>query len=127
VSAYCHLAEDERLFRIDRITDVAVLESTFVPPSDQPGGARFSPRVDDPRVVIDLPADARWVVEQYPVEAVVDQGDRVRATLAVSAGPWFERLMLRLGPDAWVVDGPDELRTAPARAAGRILGRYRRG
>jgi proteasome accessory factor C len=127
VSAYCHLAADERLFRIDRITSVVVLDSTFEPPSDQPGGPRFSPREDDPRVVIDLPADARWVVEQYPVEAVEDLGDRVRARLAVSAGPWFERLMLRLGPDARVVDGPEELRAAPARAAGRILGRYRRG
>jgi proteasome accessory factor C len=129
VSAYCHLAEDERLFRVDRITDLERLDSTFDPPADAPSDARFTPGDEDPRVVVELPADARWVVEQYPVEAVEDMGqrERVRVTLAVSAGPWFERLLLRLGAAATVVDGPDALRRAGNEAAGRILMRYGAG
>jgi proteasome accessory factor C len=124
VSAFCHLAGDERLFRVDRVTDLEVLDTSFTPQPDPPSDARFTPGTDDPRVVIDLAADARWVVEQYPVEQVDDRGDRIRVTLAVSAGPWFERLMLRLGPDAVVVEGDDALRAAAATAAGRILRRY---
>jgi hypothetical protein len=48
--------------------------------------------------------------------------------LAVTATPWLERLLVRLGRHARVVeaDVPD-LVTAGPRAAQRILDRYRRG
>src|SRR4029434_9633807 len=32
VRAYCHQAEDQRLFRVDRIYGVEVLDQTFTPP-----------------------------------------------------------------------------------------------
>jgi proteasome accessory factor C len=128
VGAYCHLAEGDRLFRIDRISSAELLESGFDAPSDPPDEAVFNPNRDDPRVVIELAADAAWVTEQYPVEAVEELGADGcrRATLAVTARPWFERLMLRLGPSARVVDGPDDLRAATSAAARRVLARYDR-
>jgi proteasome accessory factor C len=127
-SAYCHLAEGDRLFRIDRISTATLLDSTFEPPAHPPPEGVFTPASGDPRVVIELAADSRWVTEQYPVEAVVEVDDgRRRATLAVSAQPWLERLMLRLGPSASVVEGPDELQGAAADAARRVLARYREG
>jgi hypothetical protein len=66
------------------------------------------------------------VAEAYPVEAVtaVKKG-RMRVTLAVSAVPWLERLLLSLGPDTKVVEGDPDLAEAGARAARRILARYR--
>jgi hypothetical protein len=45
-------------------------------------------------------------------------------TLAVSEQAWLERLLLRLGPDASVVDGTADV--APA-AARRVLARYGEG
>jgi proteasome accessory factor C len=75
-------------------------------------------------VVLELQPDARWVAEYYPVEQVDDDGSCLRVTLAVTARPWLERLLVRLGPSAKVVDGPDDLRHAASDAAERILARY---
>ena len=124
VSAYCHLAEGDRLFRVDRISAAMLLDDHFDPPADLPPESVFTPTATDPRVVIDLAPDARWVTEYYPVEEVTERDGRVRATVAVTARPWLERLLLRLGASSRVVDGPSQLRGAAADAAGRILDRY---
>ena len=85
----------------------------------------FSPTGDEPRVEIDLAPEARWVVEQYPTEGVVELPDGgVRVTLAITARAWLERLLLRLGPLAVVVEGPDDLRRAGLESARRLLTRY---
>jgi proteasome accessory factor C len=124
-----HLRDDERVFRVDRVSSATLLATTFEPPSDEPELAAYRPRDDDPRVVLDLAPAARWVAEQYPLERFEEgDGGRCRVTLAVSAVPWLERLLLRLGPDATVVDwdgaGPRDL---AGDAACRVLARYRAG
>jgi proteasome accessory factor C len=125
VSGWCHSAGAVRLFRVDRISTADVLDTRFEPPATPPPDSRFRPMVDDPRVVIDLPPDARWVAEQYPVEALEETaGGGIRVTMAISARPWLDRLLLRLGPDASVIEGPAELRTAGVDASRRILRRY---
>jgi proteasome accessory factor C len=125
LAAYCHQAEGDRLFRIDRIRNATLLDSTYLPPSVDSVDGVFSPAGDEPRVELDLAADARWVVEQYPVEQVTDlPGGRLRVSLLVTARPWLERLLLRLGSSAVVVDAPDELRRAAPEAARRVLSRY---
>lgn len=124
---YCHRADDERVFRVDRIRDVRPTGEPITHPLEG-GGASFTPGGDDPRVTLELPAGARWVVEQYPTESVeaLDDG-RLRVVMAVTAVPWLERLLLRLGPDARIAaaDAPldDDLAAA---AAARVLARYRR-
>ncbi len=124
VSAFCHAVDDERLFRVDRIRTAVTLESGFDPPTDKPELTVYRARADDPRVSLELAPSARWVVEQYPTEAVeeADEG-RLRVTLAVSERAWLERLLLRLGPAAEVVTGDADV---AASAACRLLGRYRR-
>ena len=126
VVGYCHLAAGERLFRVDRINELAVLDSRFEPPTELPTAAVFRPHPDDPRVRLRLPADARWVLEHYPCEEVVDGDDRaIEITLAVSAAPWLERLLLRLGPEAEVLHAPDGISPSlGGEAARRILRRY---
>lgn len=124
---WCHQADGERRFRIDRVASVALLDDP-VAVTAAPEGATELFRADDedPRVVLDLPASASWVAEAYPVEEIVERrGGRLRVTLAVAAAPWLERLLVSLGPDAHVVSGPDELVSAGSRAAARILARYR--
>ncbi len=54
---------------------------------------------------------ARWVIERYPMDTVGEpDGDGwVTATLPVVSEPWFTRTLVRLGPDAEVVE-PEEWR-----------------
>ena len=111
-------------FRVDRIRAATLTDETFTPPDDDPGMAVFEPAPDDPRVVLELEPSVRWVVEQYPCEAVEElPGHRLRVTMAVTARPWLERLLLRLGPDARLVEGDDP--DLARHAAARVLARYR--
>lgn len=128
VDAYCHRAEAERLFRVDRVESATPTgEVSAMRPSGDAGGT-FSANGASRRVTLDLGPDALWVAETYPNEHVEDLPDGGRrVTLAVSADAWLERLLVRLGPRATVVvesssDGIAEL--APE-AARRILSRYR--
>ena len=126
LTAHCHVAEGDRVFRVDRIRNAQMLDDGFAPPAEQPSLGVFSPSADDPRVVLELEPGARWVADQYPTEATEELANgRLRVTLAVASPAWLERVMLRLGPEATVVDGPDWLRRCGADAAERILGRYR--
>jgi proteasome accessory factor C len=125
LSAYCHTVDDERLFRVDRVRGANLLDDTFEPPATRPDFAVYKPRPDDARVVLELEPGGRWVLEQYPVEEVTQLpsgGARVR--LAVSEEAWLERLLLRLGPAARVVDG-GRWADAGRTAACRLLRRYR--
>jgi proteasome accessory factor C len=123
---HCHQAMGERRFRVDRIAAAELLGETFEPPSAPLASGVFEPDESDPRVVLRLAPPARWVAEVYPVEsAEEDARGALVVTLAVAAVPWFERLLVSLGPDVEVVDAPAPLRDAGRRAAARILARYR--
>ncbi|HEX2192997.1 MAG TPA: WYL domain-containing protein [Acidimicrobiales bacterium] len=125
LSAYCHAVDDERLFRVDRVREAVALDTGFPAPDRRPDLSTYSPGPDDPRVTLDLDPAARWVVEQYPVEAVEPGEDgRLRVRLAVSERAWLERLLLRLGPAARLVEGDPEV---VGEAACRLLARYRAG
>ena len=127
-AAYCHQAQDERLFRLDRIRAVRPTGEHFDPAADgEPefGESVYHPRSDDPRVTLELDAAASWVVESYPSEEVEERPDGSwRVVLAVSERAWLERLLLELGPAARVV-APAGLQTVGAEAADRLLTRYR--
>lgn len=126
VLGHCHRAGGERRFRIDRIAAASLLDDTFdAVPTDLQTEV-FQPDADDPRITLRLAPAARWVAETYPVESVTDDGGgALLVTLAVTAEPWLERLLLSLGPDAEVIESPPDLRDAGRRAAERILARYR--
>ena len=124
LSGWCHRADGERVFRLDRIR-TAVVTDIPVEHSDAGVDGAFTPSNDDPRVTLQLAPTARWVVEQYPVESVDDDGEHLIVTMAVSARGWLERLLLRLGPEATVLKADPSLGTGLASsAADRILARY---
>src|SRR5204863_2207566 len=88
LSGYCHRAHAERLFRVDRVREATVLDSPFAvhgpPGGDDADPAVYSPRPDDPLVVLDLAPGARWVADQYPHEGVEERpGNRLRIRLRV--------------------------------------------
>jgi proteasome accessory factor C len=72
--------------------------------------------------VLDLPASARWVVESYPVEWTEADG-RLRVTMHVLGTAWLERLLLRVGADARVVE-PAAMVDVGRDAAARLLTEY---
>lgn len=127
LDAWCHLAEDQRLFRLDRISTAEVLETSVcehgVPPRDLADGI-FRPAPDDLLVTLRLQPAARWVAEYFPVEQARDErGGALRVRLRVGDPAWLNRLLLRLGASAEVLDPPgvaDDVR----RVALEALGNY---
>jgi proteasome accessory factor C len=125
LDGFCHMAGDVRLFRIDRIQSASLAGEGFDAPVGRAPGRVFAPGPEARPVRLSIPLSARWVVEAYPT---LDVEQRARGglvvTLAVSGTAWLERLMLRLGPEAEVIDPPDLVETG-RRAADRILAAYR--
>ncbi|HVM53754.1 MAG TPA: WYL domain-containing protein [Acidimicrobiales bacterium] len=122
VQAWCHAAQAERLFRLDRIRAVSVLDATFDPPAALPPRRVFSAEDAGDRIVLDLEPWARWVAGQYPMESVEELGEgRMRVSMKIAERAWLERLLLRLGPGATVIEGDPGLARA---AAARVLERY---
>ena len=124
LAGWCRRAEGDRVYRVDRVHHVRVLDEGFDPPTT--ATAVVDPSAAGERVTLDLAPEARWVVAQYPHHEADDLPDGgVRVTLPVTALAWLERLLLRLGPQARVVTLPPSAGHAPAAlAARRILARY---
>ena len=125
VSAYCHLAEAERVFRIDRILVAESLGTTATGPLVEAKPGLFERRGEAGRVRFLLPSESSWVIEQYPVEDVISHNDgSIEVTLAVSEWAWLDRLVLRLGRSATILEQPGDW-AGPVAAASRVLARYR--
>jgi proteasome accessory factor C len=128
LDAWCHLAEDRRLFRVDRITALEVLGSARVAhdlePRDLSAGL-FEPGPDDLEVRLLLSPEMRWFAEYYPVTTTRDTDDGgLEVTLAASDERWLLRLALRFGHGLTVLE-PADLRervAAVARDALRLHG-----
>ncbi len=130
LDGWCHLAGGRRLFRVDRVREARVVDQAEDPhpapgPSSRDVPETFVPGPETRLVTIETGPGGRWVAESYPTEEVEElPGGRLRVTLGVGGRAWLERLLLRLGPDARVLD-PAELRDVGKEAAARLLARYR--
>ncbi|HUR17960.1 MAG TPA: WYL domain-containing protein [Acidimicrobiales bacterium] len=125
VDAHCHRAGGRRSFRVDRIRSVRATGEHFEHPEATPPGQAFTPGPDTRTVALAVPPTAAWVAESYPVVSVEERPDgRLEMVLEVTGVPWLERLLLRLGAEAEVVQ-PEDLRGVAAGAAARLLTRYR--
>jgi predicted DNA-binding transcriptional regulator YafY len=108
LEGWCLRAEGMRLFRLDRVLSLKVLDVPSSPPNDaQPvdlDAGLFQPSPDDVRVELELSAEGRWVAEYYPCESVKDLADgRLRVVLRTPDTGWVRRLALRLGEDGRVL------------------------
>lgn len=125
LEAWCRRAEAVRLFRLDRVEDVAVLDEPAVPPPDaEPtdvSAGLFRPAPEHRSAVLLLEPEARWVAEYYPVDDVVEvDGDRARVLLRYADPAWLVRLVLGLGGGARVLE-PQEVAEAVGRRAREAL------
>jgi proteasome accessory factor C len=131
LEGWCRLAGDVRLFRLDRIEQVRILDV----PAELPNGAQprdlsvgaFRPSPDDELVTLEVEPTGRWLVEYYPCESVEEIGDdRLRIRLRTADRRWLVRLALRVAPTARVVD-PADLAAEVRRAARDALAAYGHG
>jgi proteasome accessory factor C len=128
LDAWCHLVEDRRLFRLDRITGLELLDSPRVnhdiEPRDLAAGL-FEASPDDLRARLHLSPEMRWFAEYYPVLTSAEAGDGgLEVTLAVSDERWLLRLALRFGHGLTVLE-PAELVQRVAAVAAESLRLHR--
>jgi proteasome accessory factor C len=128
LAGYCHKAEEPRVFRLDRIAHVEVLDEAASTTPAPGQTATFTPTATDAAVTLDLDPEAAWVVDYYPHEEAEEQENgRIHVVLPVASTRWLEQLLVRLGPAATVVDLIGDLpEHAGADAARRVLARYGR-
>jgi proteasome accessory factor C len=127
VSADDDRSGEVRTFRIDRIQE-ATPTGRVVAPSESPlptPGAWFAD-ASVRRAVIKIAPGGRWLVERFPVDEVgaPDPDGWSTVRLPVASQQWLVTTMLRMGPDAELVE-PDQWRATVAEAATRVLTRYR--
>jgi len=110
LDAWCHLAEDRRLFRVDRISEIEVLDTARAVPDLAPrdlGEGLFEAAPEDLVVRVALSPDMRWFSEYYPVLGVETAPDGSQeVTLAVSDERWLLRLAMRFGHGLTILDPP---------------------
>jgi proteasome accessory factor C len=128
LEGWCHRAEDVRLFRVDRIESLTILDHDGTPPSgaeprDLDSGV-FTPRADDQLVRVALEPGAAWVSDYYPTESVEPKpGGGAVITLRTADTAWLRRLMWRLGALASIIE-PAELALAVQSGARAALDAY---
>ncbi len=127
VTATDHRTETLRTFRVDRIESLEATGEVGEPtdePLPEPG--RWFVDGGMPRVTLRLAPAARWVIETYPVDDVgePDADGWVTARLPVASDRWLERVLVRLGERAEVVE-PARYAELGRAAAARVLARYR--
>jgi proteasome accessory factor C len=128
LEGWCRRAEEVRLFRMDRVEAVTVLEvAAEVPAAASTRDLReglFRPSPEDTVVTLELDPPAHWVADYYPVESVDRMpDDRLLVRIRAADDRWLRTLALRLGGAARVLDPPG-LAADVQRRAREALGAY---
>src|SRR5580692_3686313 len=128
LEGWCLRAEGMRVFRLDRVLELTVLDQPSAPPPEAThidvDQGLFRPSPDDVHVVLELSAEGRWVAEDYPCESVTELTDgRLQVVLSTPDTGWVRRLALQLGEDGRVVS-PAGLVSDVHEAAAEALANY---
>lgn len=128
LAGWCHRVQDERIFRLDRMRSVSMVQAPADIPDDLELSRYATPYIGSEsatRVTLDLSPEAAWVADQYPIISTEPLDDAwTRVALTADGMAWLEHLMLRLGTQARVVE-PEELREGVRTLACRLAERYR--
>lgn len=132
LTGYCHRAEAERLFRVDRIHSVELLPETFDAP-DSATPVDFFAGTAAATIVLDLDAASLRSVDQMPTTSIRPLPDGGAEVEFPIGGPaWLERTLLRFGTRAVIRGGTRDGEPVPAEelvdlrraAALRVRARY---
>jgi proteasome accessory factor C len=128
LEGWCHRAEDTRMFRMDRVEELTVLDVDGTPPA----GARerdlsegtFRPGPDDLVVTLRLLPGATWVADYYPVESVDEvpaaDGGGLVVRVRTADTAWLCRLVWRLGGRGSVLEPPHVVAEVAAGASAAL-------
>ncbi|GAA1832069.1 WYL domain-containing protein [Pseudonocardia ailaonensis] len=129
LEAWCRRAEGVRLFRLDRIEEVAELDEPAAPPPDaEPADVSegaFSASEEHRTAVLEVGSEARWIAEYYPVDDVVEYADgsgAARVLMQYADPAWLVRLVLGLGGGATVLEPPEMVEAVAERARAALAG-----
>lgn len=126
VVAWDQPADEERLFRADRIRSVRETGRRFEPRGLMGAGRPLYTRSGrDTTVRLEVGERARWVAEYYETEKVEARDGSVVVSLPAKDLQWVANLVLRLGGEARILE-PPELAELVRDTARRTLARYRR-
>ncbi|MGB5951191.1 MAG: YafY family protein [Ornithinimicrobium sp.] len=108
---WCHRAHDVRLFRLDRIESLRVLDVDGTPPPEavsRPiGPGVFAGKDTDMLITLLIDPSAAWIADQFPVEDTAQREDGSLEVRLRAADPrWLVRLVWRLGGSARVLAPP---------------------
>ncbi len=111
LEGWCHRAEAVRLFRLDRVLELTVLDVPATVPHDAAtrdfSAGLFQPGTQDTVATLRLDRHARWVAEYYPGELLNEETDGSSLVRLRAPDPaWVVQLALRLGPSAQILDPP---------------------
>ena len=123
LEGWCHVADDWRLFRLDRVQSVEVLDAAadeHPPPVDR--SRAFDTEAAPWRVRLALEPRASWLLEAYPAE-LVGRDPELVVDLAVGDLGWARQLLLQLGGSARPL-APPELVEAVRADATEALAAY---
>jgi proteasome accessory factor C len=128
LEAWCLRVEGVRLFRLDRVVAVDLLEAPAEPHPEAEqrdlSQGLFQPSPGDQLVSLALGPGAHWVADYHPCESVEDLGDgTLVARLRTPDTAWVRRLALRLGASGRVIEPPG-LAEAVRGDAARALSAY---
>jgi proteasome accessory factor C len=124
---WCHKVHDERIFRLDRMREVHKTDIEANAPEDFDLSQYDTVYFESPQameVTLDLAPRANWVCDYYPLisRQRLDNG-WIRIRLRAGGMAWIERLLLRLGPEARIIE-PESLRARVRATACAMARRY---
>ena len=124
VVAWDDRSDSERMFRVDRVRLAKATGERFEPRGLHGAGRPLYSASEKDRIVrLALRPSARWVAEHYNADVEAERNGETIVSLPARRLEWLVRLVLRLGPDARVLE-PPELDEAVRDLAGTLLERY---
>ena len=98
LEAWCRSAEGMRIFRVDRIENVDVLDEPAAPPDDielrDLNEGVYQPASEHLLAVLRVTGSYAWVADYYPTESVVEAEDGLEVSLRVAEPAWVRAMAL---------------------------------
>lgn len=121
LDAWCHAAGAQRLFRVDRIDSVEILEDTRTRPvaGRSLASELFEASDSHTLVTIHVTDRARWAADYYPIESAIEAEDGgLDITMRIADQQWLFRTLLGMAPNGTLIEPADWAAQFRAHVAG---------